>query len=288
MNNPIQCNQKGPSGPFLLVSIHMIDLVTVVFEDELATLKTQARSIAVYGQNIDTIFVVVNEDSGLGSRIERAWWGRWQEHVQVVSRAAFGNTWSDNGWLSQQVLKLMTATVSSSEWSMILDAKTFFVRPMLKFDRFPTVGQLDIYPVFEPSQQIVNKLFGITLTRQLGPGGVPFIIKTKEVQNMVTWIEEQTNQDFVEWFQDQGMLTEFILYSGWIQYQYIGFDPLYNISKSDIHPCNLCHSEVASFDRKFNEMQSADTVSIHRRAWTQLTPAQQTQYTEFLASRGIE
>jgi hypothetical protein len=246
----------------------MIDLITVVFEDELATLKTQAQSIAVYGQNIDTIFVVVNEDSDLGSCIDRAWWGRWQECVQVVSRDEFGNTWSDNGWLSQQVLKLMAATVSSNEWSMILDAKTFFVRPMLEFDKSPAVGQLDIYPVFKPSQQIVDKLFGITLTKQLGPGGVPFIINTKEVCRMVKWIEEHTKQDFVEWFQAQGMLTEFVLYSGWIQYQYDGFNSLYNISKSDIQPCNLCHSEVANFDRKFELMQSTDTVSIHRRAWT--------------------
>lgn len=280
--------QKGPSGSFFVVSIRMIDLITVVFEDELATLKTQAQSIAVYGRNIDTIFVVINDNSGMGSKIDRTWWGVWQERVQVMSRDAFSNTWADNGWLSQQVLKLMTATVSSNEWSMILDAKTFFVRPMLEFDSCPAVGQLDIYPVFEPSQQIVNRLFEITLTKQLGPGGVPFIINTQEVRRMVMWIKEHTKQDFVEWFQDQGMLTEFILYSGWIQYQYSDFDTVYNISKSDIHPCNLCHSEVASFDYKFTQMQTADTVSIHRNAWTQLTPTQQIQYTKFLVSRGIE
>jgi hypothetical protein len=142
--------------------------------------------------------------------------------------------------------------------------------------------------VFKSSQQIVNQLFEITLTRQLGPGGVPFIINTKEVRRMVKWIEEHTKQDFAEWFQNHGMLTEFILYSGWMQYQYGGFDTIYNISKSDISPCNLCHSEVASFDRKFIQMQSADTVSVHRNAWTQLNPTQQIQYTEFLTSRGIE
>jgi Family of unknown function (DUF6492) len=265
----------------------MIDLITVVFDEELATLKTQAQSIAVYGQNLGTIFVVINDDSGTGSRIDRAWWGRWQERVQVVSRDAFGNEWSDNGWLSQQVLKLMTATISTNEWSMILDAKTFFVRPMLEFDTSPAVGELDIYPVFRPSQDIVNQLFDIELAKQLGPGGVPFVINTQAVRDMVAWIEQHTGQDFVEWFQLQGMLTEFILYSGWIQYQYNGFGPLYNISKSDLHPCNLCHSEVASFDRKFVQMQSADTVSVHRHAWTQLTQIQQTQYTEFLKSKGI-
>jgi hypothetical protein len=269
-----------------MVSISMIDLITVVFREELAALKTQARSIDVYGQNIGTIFVVVNDEVGVGSLIDRTWWGIWQENVQVINRLAFSEQWSENGWLSQQVLKLMTATVSSNLWSMVLDAKTFFVRPMLKFDGQPAVGQLDIYPVFEPSQKIVDNLFGIELTKQLGPGGVPFIINTQQVRDMVTWTELHTKQDFVEWFQDQGMLTEFILYSGWVHYCGV-FDSLYNVANSSIQPCNLCHSEVASFDRKFTEMQTADTVSIHRNAWSQLTRAQQTQYTDFLVSRGI-
>ena len=265
----------------------MIDLITVVFDEELETLKTQAQSVAVYGKNIDTIFVVINDNAGTGSKIDRTWWGRWQERVQVVNRQTFGDQWSDNGWLSQQVLKLMTATVSSNEWSMILDAKTFFVKPMLEFESSPAVGELDIYPVFKPSQDIVNKLFGIELTRQLGPGGVPFITNTQATRDMVDWIELHTQQDFVTWFQAQGMLTEFMLYSGWIQRQG-GFDQLYTVTHSDIQPCNLCHSEVAGFDRKFAEMQSTDTVSIHRRAWPQLTVEQQTKYTDFLKSRGIE
>jgi hypothetical protein len=266
----------------------MTDLITVVFAEELATLKTQAQSIAVHGQHIDTIFVVVNDDSGTGSLIDRAWWGRWQEHVQIINRAAFGNQWSSNGWLSQQVLKLMTAAISSNSWSMILDAKTFFVKPIPELDQQPAVGQLDIYPVFEPSQHIVNKLFDIALTKQLGPGGVPFVINTQATRDMIAWIEHSTNQDFAQWFQAQGMLTEFILYSGWVQHQYGTFEKLYTISKTNIHPVNLCHSEVASFDRKFAQMQSADTVSIHRGAWSQLTPAQQAQYTDFLSSRGIK
>jgi hypothetical protein len=181
----------------------------------------------------------------------------------------------------------MTATISSNDWSMILDAKTFFVKPMLEFEQQPAVGELDIYPVFKPSQDIVNKLFDIELTKQLGPGGVPFIINTKEARMMVNWIEQQVEQDFVKWFQEQGVLTEFMLYSGWIKRQYGNFNTLYNVSKSNIQPCNLCHSEVASFDRKFAEMQLTDTVSIHRRAWSQLTQEQQKRYIEFLDSRGI-
>ena len=265
----------------------MIDTITIVFKDELETLKTQAQSLAVYGEDLDTIFVVVNEDTGLGSEIDRAWWGRFQERVQIVSREAFGSVWSNNGWLSQQALKLLTSTISGNEWSIILDAKTFFVNPMPVVDSTPAVGELDIYSVFDPSRQIVNNLFGINLVKQLGPGGVPFVINNDQTREMIRWIESHTHQPFAEWFQNQGMLTEFLLYSGYIIYKFGSFDTLYNCKKSVIRPCNICHSEVDSFDRKLKEMQTANTVSIHRNAWNKLTVDQQTQYQEFLSSRGI-
>lgn len=265
----------------------MIDLITVVFQDELETLKTQAQSVAVYGQELDTIFVIVNEDTGLGSKIDRSWWGRYQDRVQVVSREAFGSVWSNNGWVSQQALKLLTSTISGNEWSIILDAKTFFVSPMPALESRPAVGELEIYSVFEPSRQIVNTLFGIDLVKQLGPGGVPFVINNGYTQEMVSWIESHTQQPFAEWFQNQGMLTEFLLYSGWIQYKFGSLDLIYNTATSVMRPCNLCHSEVNAFDRKFSQMLTATTVSVHRRAWPQLTPQQQTQYQDFLHSRGI-
>ena len=184
----------------------MIDLITVVFQDELATLKTQAQSIAVYGQELDTIFVIINEDTGLGSKIDRTWWGRYQDRVQVVSRQAFGTVWCDNGWVSQQVLKLMASTISSNEWSIVLDAKTFFVDNIPVLAHKPAVGKLPIVSVFETSCQIVNNLFNINLTSVLGPGGVPFVFNNPQTREMINWIESHTQQPFVEWFENQGCL----------------------------------------------------------------------------------
>jgi hypothetical protein len=143
--------------------------------------------------------------------------------------------------------------------------------------------------VFEPSQQIVNQLFGIALTKQLGPGGVPFIINTTEVRGMVTWIEEHTKQDFVEWFQDQGMVTEFILYVGYCMYLYGTLDNVY----SQTYPyrvINLCHSETGIIPNKLCDMTQNDvlTVSIHRHAWTVMTAEQRDTYKKFLISRDIK
>ena len=103
---------------------------------------------------------------------------------------------------------------------------------------------------------------------------------------LIAEVEQRTAMKFPEWFQAQGMLTEFILYSGYIQYRRLT-DVLYNVNNNVVVPVNICHSEVAAFDRKFATMQNALTVSIHRNAWLELTSEQQKQYQHFLIDQGI-
>ena len=270
-----------------MVSKHMIDTVTVVFRDELEVLRLQAQSLNLYGRDLANIFVIVNEESNLDQKIDKSWWGRWSEKVLILPRNNFGNTWCDNGWVSQQALKLLGAANCQSPWSIILDAKTIFVKPMPELAQRPQVGSLPVYPVFEPSRQIVNALFDIDLQQQLGPGGVPFIMNTKQVCDLIAWIECKTEQSFAGWFQQQGRLTEFILYSAWILYRTGSLDSIYNTSYKVIVPANLCHSQVFRFEQRFIDMIKATTVSIHRNAWSQLTQDQQQRYMNFLHSRGI-
>lgn len=266
----------------------MIDLVTVVFAPELETLRLQAHSIDLYVDHVDSVIVVLNDESIKQHQIKPIWWGRHSHAVQVISRHQFGTEWCDNGWVSQQALKLVACKLCQSQWAVILDAKTIFVEKFSIDLVKPQVGHLDIYPVFEPSKDIANVLFGTDLQSQLGPGGVPFVINVQLACEMIHWIENHTGQNFVQWFQAQGMLTEFILYSAWIQYQTGSLDSIYNTAKSTIHPVNLCHSEVGIFGQKFQQMHHASTVSIHRNAWSQLSVDQQQQYLDFLQSRGIQ
>jgi len=271
----------------------MMDLATVVFHDELSVLKLQAQSIELYCQDIGirNIYVIVNDDQATADQIDTQWWGTLANQVTVVPRSAFSTQFVENGWVSQQVLKLLAASMSYNTWTMVLDTKTIFVRPVLLTDLFdtqekPQVGQLKIYPVFDRSKQIVNELFNINLQHQLGPGGVPFVIHNQMVRALIAEVEHRTVTKFPKWFQAQGMLTEFILYSGYIQY--LGLtDILYNVNNNAIVPVNVCHSEVGVFDRKFEHMQTALTVSIHRNAWTQLADGQKKQYQDLLISRGI-
>ena len=268
----------------------MIDICTVVFDAELDVLKLQARSIELYCQNIGlkNIFVMVNDSS----TVNPAWYGAFADHVRVVPRSDFDCEWSDNGWVSQQVLKLLGSARSDNAWCMIVDAKTLFVRPVkleeIIVDGRVAAGRLPIYPVFEASRNITNQLFDIDLPEQLGPGGVPFFVEPSLTRELIAEVECKTGQDFTDYFQQQGRLTEFILYSGYVWYKDRTFNRRYH-SRSNILPCNLCHSETGIFDSKFHTMNQPHTltVSIHRNAWSQLQPQQQQQYHDLLAKRGI-
>ena len=270
-----------------------IDLVTVVFEPELPVLRAQAQSINLYCRDlgIKNIYVIVNDHDQVADQIDPAWWGDLQHRVTIIPRRVFSTDFVDNGWVSQQVLKLLGAAISFNTWSMALDAKTLFVKP-LRFDDLmdnqgrAQTGSQGIQPVFEASRSRVSRLFDIDVTTQLGPAGVPFMFNTRWVRAMMVDIEQRTGQSFPAWFQQQGSVTEFILYSGYLESAHVT-DLLYNTNRCMLSPCNLCHSEVAAFDRKLREMQDSLTVSIHRNAWTALLPEQQQQYQSFLLQRGI-
>lgn len=271
----------------------MIDICTVVFRDELLVLQAQAQSIEKYCPDLGTrnIYVVVNDDDSVVNKIDSAWWGKLADRVMVIPRSAFSTDFVSNGWLSQQVLKILAASMSYNTWCMVLDAKTIFVKPLTLEQLFdnkerPQIGVLDIYEVFEPSRQITNNVFNVDLKKQLGPGGVPFLFNTQMTRAMIAEVEKTTAMSFPKWFQAQGMLTEFMLYSGYIESR-CGLDVLYNVDTNVVQVCNVCHSEVASFERKFNEMQQSLTVSVHRNAWKELSADQRQQYQHFLIDRGI-
>jgi hypothetical protein len=273
----------------------MIDICTVVFEQELPILKIQAQSIHNHCRNIGVrnIYVVLNDYETLAEKIDPNWWGDLASAVLVIPRTAFSSEWVPNGWVSQQVLKLLTASISYNVYTMVLDAKTIFVRPLQLDQLFTdqmqlTVGQLPVYDVFEPSRRIVNSVYDIDMPVQAGPGGVPFFFHNDSVRFLIADTTIKTRESFPTWFQRQGVLTEFMLYSGFCQFKYGSLDTFYSKQNTVGHVVNLCHSETEHFDSKFRTMQDPHTltVSIHRNAWTRLTDAQRTAYRMFLIDRG--
>jgi len=272
----------------------MIDLATVVFQDELPVLKLQAQSIELYCQDIgiQNIYVIVNDTQDIADQIDVKWWGSLSHQVTIIPRSAFSTKFVENGWVSQQVLKLLAASVSYNTWTMALDAKTIFVRHLMLADVIAAdgracIGVMDIFPVFEPARLRINQIYNINLQQQLKPGGVPFLFQNDVVRSMIAETTLLVKNKFPQWFQEQGIITEFMLYAGYLQYKFQGFDSYY--SEGTVKVCNLCHSEAKNFDDKFWRMNQPDTqtVSIHRHAWTQLTDRQKKQYQDLLIARGI-
>lgn len=272
----------------------MIDIATVVFQEELAVLRLQAESIDRYCQNlgIRNIYVICNEDDEVSvQNISSSWWGSLSSRVLVIPRSAFSTEYVENGWVSQQVLKLMAAAMSYSLWTMVLDAKTIITKELswewiLDTQGRPQVGTLDIYPVFAPSRELTERLFNIKMSQQLGPGGVPFFFHNPTVRAMIAYAEAKSGVLFPPWFQLQGVLTEFMLYSGFVQFRDGDFSKLY-APNSVINPINVCHSEVEQWHKKIDNMKSATTVSVHRNAWNQLSEKQKNDYKYFLVDQGI-
>jgi len=268
----------------------MIDLCTVVFAEELQSIRLQARSVNLYCKEIgiEKIIVIVNDNS----QVDPLWWGSLASKVEIYSRYKLGNQWHENGWVSQQALKMLGAALSANHWCMILDAKTIFIKSLLLAQIINqnkiASGWFPIYPVFSESKKITNRLWNIDLLDQIGPGGVPFLVEPEQTRAMMSDIGKRTGKKFADYFQQQGKLTEFVLYSGWIWYQDGNFDKRYCTTNA-LNPVNICHSEVKIFGSKFRSMLDPRTltVSIHRNAWNQLTAAQQEQYITFLASKGI-
>ena len=275
----------------------MIDIVTVVFEPEIPVLRAQAQSLALYGQRlgIRNIYVVLNDTETIAEQIDPSWWGPLADLVLVIPRTAFSTAFVENGWVSQQVLKLLAASMSYNTYSMILDAKTLFVRELDTATLVDETGRIftgrcPIYPVFDPSRKIVEQLFEIDLPDQLGPGGVPFIVHNDTVRMMIAEVTLRTRTSFPTWFQQQGMVTEFILYSGFVKFLCGDLSVLYSPKSHLGHVVNVSHDEVGAWEQKFEQMQDHDTVtvSIHRGAWTKLTVQQQQQYKNLLIEHGIE
>ena len=273
----------------------MLDTVTIVFKEELPILKVQAESIDLYCQNIgiQTIFVVVNDDDQLVDQIDPSWWGSLSNCVKIIPRSFFNCEFVENGWVSQQVLKVLASSLSTNQYSMILDAKTIFVKPATIDLLFPNGkqagGSYPIQEVFLTSARIVGELFNVTVDRNGGSSGVPFIFKNKLICNMIVEIENRTKESFPKWFQDQGMVTEYILYVGYCKYLYGTLDDMYSQSYP-YQVVNLCHSQIGIIPSKLADMSQSKTltVSVHRRAWAVMTQEQQDTYKTLLISRNIK
>lgn len=269
----------------------MIDIVTVVFKDDLHTLPLQAESIGLYCKDLDInkVSVIINDDDSLRDQVDQHWWTH-AGKFELIPQFKFAREFPLDGWVTQQASKLIAA-MHSPGWCMVLDAKTIFIKNIdshMLFDECnrARVGTKPIPPVFAKSKEITELLFDIVMVDQLGPGGVPFMFHGPSIKQMIDHIESRLSMPFGEWFCKQGMLTEFLLYSGFIQYRDSTYDKLYS-AEVEIIPTNICDTDPEGVDLKLRYMPKSHTVSIHRGIWASMSDIQKTSYRNILLESGI-
>lgn len=277
----------------------MIDLITVVFQQELYLIEIQARSIELYidSDKIQNIYVAVNDEDHVAAQIDTAWWGINANKVKIVPRSRWGHAYTLDGWSSQQLYKLLAANEAEAEWSMCLDAKTWFVQKLQWDKLFDSDGRVHfrsnpVNEVFKSAQIFVEQFFNISSPMTIGPAGVPFMFHTETVKDMVSYIENRTGSNFFDFFVENVKLpncaTEFILYSGFVIHKYDTHNALYTQTQH-YSVTNLADWQMSKFDDIMAQMKYSQnlTASIQGRAYPHLTDTQLKTWIDFLLTKQL-
>jgi hypothetical protein len=276
----------------------MIDLLTVVFRDELPILKVQAQSVDLYCQDLDitSIYVIVNDDPEVSRLIDPSWWGSLASKVQIVHRSIFSikefyGPRPYSGWFDQQVLKILGASLSYNHWTWVLDAKTIIIKPIYKdvlvlsseISRQKTMGWI---PAWAEFHQTLKTFFQIELPRAISPHGVPFLFHNNTIREMILTVAKLSGKSFHEWFLNITCPSEFLLYSAYLEYI---SGPLTDQPGPLLLVANVCHSQFDEYDSIIDRAHNNKTitVSVHRRTWNRITDTQKQKFRNFLLSRNI-
>ncbi|NJN91757.1 MAG: hypothetical protein HC878_16270 [Leptolyngbyaceae cyanobacterium SL_5_14] len=105
-----------------------LTFVTVVFEEEYLLLQLQARSMRLYLSPImvDEIIIIDNSCRGMPRAFKDELliaYAQLAPLVKILLSKDICTIPSSQGWVSQQILKLMIAEHIESEWYVVLDAK---------------------------------------------------------------------------------------------------------------------------------------------------------------------
>jgi hypothetical protein len=277
-----------------------MDILTVVFKEELPYLKTQGQSCDLYlNDETSIIHVIVNDEDAVCGEIDKAWWGRHANRVNIIPRSNWNMTYHPDGWVSQQSLKLLGTSLSNADWCLILDAKTWFVSPFYPQSYISDDGRIKcgapftIHRAFLNNSTFLGDLLGIKFDTVLNPGGVPHWFNPPTVRELLTRFEELFHEKFDEfWLNHYKVATEFVLYSAYLYYRDGSLDKMHSIddrNEPQIRANNFCHSDISEADWKLSRIVLPEIthVGMHRRAWPQLSKEQQQKFIQIMSSRGL-
>lgn len=282
----------------------MIDLLTVVYRDELYLLEQQAKSFLyniIDHDSIKNIYVILNDPELTHEDINLDWYGvrDIRDKVRIIHRNEFGYypPTEMRGWYTQQVCKILGTINAECEWCFIFDAKTLLVTPFnleLILSHYNRGKFADwskhISPHWQTGLQFLKEKYNLEKFHWISPVGVPFLAHVPTMRAMV--YEEP---DFVEWFhtycdfpnmfnRETKGITEFLCYSVYVSSIPNLFEKLYT-GTQHISVYNLADYEVDKFDEWFSKLKAdgrAFTASIHPRAYALLTDEQKYKWNNWI------
>ena len=266
-----------------------MDFITVVYDAEVHLLEWQAKSICKYVDPTVVNKIIIVDNGSQNCIIDRKWYGVFENKLEVITHKDLQLQVLQHldGWRTQQLCKLLASARSKTDWSIILDAKTFFARPFdigtVLDNGKPCVGQLSIVDFWRDSKLFLEELYDIQLEKMIGPGGVPFFFHNETVREMIASIE-----NFNNWFQEKlyesipphrTLVTEFMLYSAYVFKKFGSYDKLYS-SKSTIRPFNISDWEAKKFENIFSA--DAHTISVAEKTKRFLSNEQLNRWKSFI------
>lgn len=282
----------------------MINIISVVFKQELSYLKTQAKSIELYvkSSDINSIIVVVNDTEDVLNLIDLNWYGVNASKVklihfsELISKSDLAEWHCRSGWHTQQLCKLLAASIADIDWNMIIDAKTFFICPLILANVITSDNKAfsNLTPIshyFVNERDFIQQYFAVQLNNNyIGPGGVPFLMHTPTVKSMIDYIVMRENSSLLEFFFKYPM-TEFLLYSGYVLHINTDYTTLYRTRYMNAyrfhHIADWQYLEFDSILHFITISSNTLTISLHRRAYPQLTDEQKTKWVELLYNKGL-
>ena len=267
----------------------LVDLVTVVYDPEVYLLEWQAKSIIKYLDIKEINEIIIVDNGSQPCKLQVGWYGKFKNKVKILSHKDLGLEVMPHldGWRTQQLCKVLAASQSHCDYSMILDAKTFFSKEIFLSNFFdghrPCVGTVPVSTYWKDSKDYLEDYFDVEIKDVIGPGGVPFFFHNETVRQMIDHIK-----DFNTWFQQnlyeqksphRTLVTEFMLYSAFVLHRYGKYDALYSARKT-LLPFNVADWEADKFEKIFTT--NCHTISVAEKTKSRLDKEQLSRWEIFL------
>lgn len=217
----------------------MLDFLTLAFDDntEISLLQLQAISFKYIQptmiDHIGNIFLFYN-DIGIDKIefIKQYYPEELRSKVSIIYRDSITEDCEKSNWRNQQYFKLYFCKYIESEYYVVLDGKNHFIREVNLHD-FISNGKPKLYldnpgcmiKFYESCLSYFNienpfkYQYDYNLKEAIGNNilltTTPFIFITKQVSNLISYIENKEQKPFYDFFMNS-FVTEFYLYSTYL------------------------------------------------------------------------